>query len=64
MPGLGGAEFARRYRERVARPAPLVLLTAANDAAAAAEAIGAERFVRKPFEVVDLVRTLREVVRG
>lgn len=62
MPGFDAMEFARRYRAGVADPAPLVLVTAATDAASAAEAIGAARYVRKPFDVAELLRAVREVV--
>jgi DNA-binding response OmpR family regulator len=51
MPVLDGREFARRYRSATTAPAPLVLLTAAEDPAAEAESMGADAYIAKPFDL-------------
>ena len=51
MPGMDGWEFARRFREQFDRSAPLVVLTAAENARQRAEEIGAEDYVGKPFDI-------------
>ncbi|MDA8218034.1 MAG: response regulator [Dehalococcoidales bacterium] len=56
MPGMDGWAFARAFRARYGRLAPIVVLTAAEDARARAEEIGAEGYLGKPFEIEDLVR--------
>jgi two-component system response regulator MprA len=54
-----GAVFARAYRALPAPPAPLVVLTAGADGAAAAEEAGACGLLCKPFDLDDLVDTVR-----
>src|SRR4051794_28230764 len=49
MPIMDGWEFARRYRERARRPVPIVVLTAAQDAAGWAAQIDANGYLAKPF---------------
>ena len=51
MPGMDGWEFARLYREHYGHKAPIIVLTAAKDAAQRAAEISAESFVSKPFEL-------------
>ncbi len=55
MPGMDGWEFARIFRARHDRQAPIVVLTAADDARKRAEEIGAEDYLGKPFEIDDLL---------
>ena len=55
MPGMDGWEFARLFRERYDRQAPIIVLTAAEDARQRAEEIGAEGYVGKPFEIDELL---------
>lgn len=59
MPVMTGWEFARIFRARFGRAAPIVVVTAAENARARAEEIGAEAWLEKPFDVDDVVRTLR-----
>jgi CheY-like chemotaxis protein len=59
MPGMDGWEFARRFRERYDREAPLVVLTAAENARQRAQEIGAEDYLGKPFEIDDLLAKVR-----
>ena len=55
MPIMDGWEFARQYRARPEPPAPIVVLTAARDAAARAAEIHADGFLGKPFDVESLL---------
>lgn len=55
MPGMDGWEFARLYREQYDHRAPIVVLTAAKDAAERASEVKAESYVSKPFDLSDLV---------
>ena len=61
MPVMDGWEFARAYHEREARRphVPLVVLTAAQDAARSAREIGADGYLGKPFDVADLLATVK-----
>jgi CheY-like chemotaxis protein len=58
MPVMNGWEFAREYRARFARAAPIVVVTAAEDARARAQEIGADAWLEKPFDLDDVVRTV------
>jgi CheY-like chemotaxis protein len=55
MPVMDGWEFARRYRARPEPPAPIVVVTAARDAAQRAEEIDANGYLGKPFDVGELL---------
>lgn len=56
MPVMDGWAFARAYRERPPPHAPVVVLTAARDAALSASEILADGFLPKLFELRDLLR--------
>jgi CheY-like chemotaxis protein len=56
MPGMNGWEFAREFRARYGRAAPIVVVTAAENARGRAEEIGAEGWLAKPFELEDVLR--------
>ncbi|HET9594926.1 MAG TPA: response regulator [Anaeromyxobacteraceae bacterium] len=56
MPVMNGWEFARAFRERHGRAAPVVVVTAAEDARARAEEIEADGWLEKPFEIDDVLR--------
>lgn len=60
MPRLDGWAFVRRYREQSARPAPIVVSTAAGNAAFCAEALQAAGAVGKPFELEELCRAVAQ----
>ena len=62
MPMMDGAEFARRYREVVATPAPIIVLTAARDATLARGDLAAARYLEKPFDLDDLLDAVDEVI--
>ncbi len=55
MPGMDGWEFAREFHARYGHQAPIVVLTAAEDARKRAEEIGAEGYLGKPFEIDHLL---------
>jgi DNA-binding response OmpR family regulator len=67
MPGMNGWEFAREFRARHGRAAPIVVVTAAEDAGARAAEIDAEGWLAKPFDIDDIVacaaRHLRDANR-
>ena len=58
MPVLDGWGFVRRYRERTAQPAPIVVMTAAPDARARAAEVAAAAYLAKPFDLSDLLETV------
>jgi CheY-like chemotaxis protein len=61
MPKLDGPGFARALQQRGLRPGiPLIILTADGNARQKAEAIGAEAFFRKPFDLPELLNTVEQ----
>jgi DNA-binding response OmpR family regulator len=58
MPGMNGWEFAREFRARWGRAAPIVVVTAAEDARQRAREIDADGWLEKPFEIEDVLSTL------
>jgi CheY-like chemotaxis protein len=54
MPGLNGWDVARTLRER-GIAAPILVMTAAQDARRWAEQIGANGYLAKPFDLDDLL---------
>jgi len=55
MPVMDGWEFARQYRAKPEPHAPIVVLTAARDAADRAAEIDADGYLGKPFDVEELL---------
>jgi two-component system chemotaxis response regulator CheY len=55
MPIMDGWEFAQQYRRQAEPRAPIVVLTAAQDAADWAAQIQANGYLAKPFGVTDLL---------
>jgi DNA-binding response OmpR family regulator len=55
MPGMNGWDFAREFRARHGRAAPIVVVTAAEDARARAIEIEADGWLAKPFNLEDIV---------
>jgi two-component system, chemotaxis family, chemotaxis protein CheY len=51
MPIMDGWHFSEAYRELPGPHAPIVVLTAAADAAGCAAQVGAARYLSKPFDV-------------
>jgi len=60
MPRMNGWEFAREFRARHGHAAPIVVVTAAENARLRAEEIEADGWLEKPFE---LDQVMREVAR-
>jgi DNA-binding response OmpR family regulator len=59
MPVMNGWEFAAEFRARYGRACPIVVVTAAENARARAEEIGADGWLSKPFELDDVLDTVR-----
>jgi CheY-like chemotaxis protein len=64
MPVMDGWAFAEAYRQRPGPHAPIVVLTAANDAPVRAAQIQAEAYLGKPFELDDLLKVVARYARG
>jgi two-component system chemotaxis response regulator CheY len=63
MPVMDGWEFARRYRAGPEPHAPIVVMTAARDAAQRAAEIDANGFLGKPFDVGELLALVGNLAR-
>lgn len=59
MPVLDGWGFAREFRARYGRAAPIVVLTAAENPAQRARDIDADAWLAKPFGVDELLDAVR-----
>lgn len=55
MPGMDGWEFVQHYRRRHDHEAPIIVFTAAHDAAQRGADVQAESYIAKPFDLEDLV---------
>lgn len=64
MPGMDGWEFAKLYRERYGNRAPIIVLTAAQDAARRGTEIMADSYVPKPFDLDVLLEHVAAIVRS
>lgn len=62
LPILSGEEVAERLQALYGRSLPIVIMTAAGDAAEKAQRINAAAYVTKPFELDDLVRAIRNAL--
>ncbi len=58
MPVMDGWEFARVYRAAPGQHAPIVVVTAAQDAASRAAEVAADGHLPKPFDLEDLFRVV------
>jgi CheY-like chemotaxis protein len=58
MPRMNGWAFAQAYRALPGPHAPILVMTAAQDAAASARDIGAQDHLAKPFELDDVLRAV------
>ena len=63
MPVMDGWAFARAYRQQPGPHAPIVVLTAAQDAASRAAQIQADGYLGKPFELDDLLNIVAHHTR-
>jgi CheY-like chemotaxis protein len=64
MPVMDGWAFAKAYRKRPGPHAPIVVLTAAQDAAGRAAQIQADDYLGKPFNVDDLIKIVARHARS
>ena len=64
MPVMDGWAFADAYRQLPGPHAPIVVLTAAQDAAARAAQIQADSYLGKPFELDDLLSVVARYTRA
>jgi CheY-like chemotaxis protein len=62
MPVMDGPEFVRRYRQTPGPHAAVLLLTAADDPAGHTEALRADGFLAKPFDVGLLLEVVERSV--
>jgi CheY-like chemotaxis protein len=61
MPVMDGWAFARAYREGPGPHAPIIVVTAAQDAASRADDVAADGHLPKPFDLDDLFRMIEEL---
>lgn len=64
MPVMDGWEFAKEFRARFERQAPIVVLTAAADAKKRAEETGAVDWIGKPFDLDTLLNIVGRDIRA
>jgi DNA-binding response OmpR family regulator len=62
MPVMDGWEFARQFRARYGRPAPILVFTAAEDPIARGLDIDASSVLAKPFDVNQLLATVKRLI--
>ena len=62
MPVMDGWEFLREYRDESSlTPVPVVIMSAAQDASRAADELGAQAFLAKPFEIETILAIVDRV---
>jgi DNA-binding response OmpR family regulator len=61
MPVMNGWEFAREFNAKYGRAAPILVLTAAENAKARAAEIDADGVIAKPFDTRKLLAAVRSV---
>ncbi len=59
MPVMNGWEFAAEFHRRYDGRTPIVVVTAAEDVEKRAAEVGASGWISKPFDVNELVKTVR-----
>lgn len=63
MPVMDGGQFVRAYQRLPGPHAPIVTMTAGDDAPRTAAAIGAQSWLVKPFQVEDLLELVDRLLR-
>jgi CheY-like chemotaxis protein len=58
MPVMDGWQFASEFRARYGQPAPIIVVTAAEQVERRAQEIGADDWLSKPFELRDLLHAV------
>jgi two-component system, chemotaxis family, chemotaxis protein CheY len=64
MPIMNGWEFARAYAQLPGPRAPLIIMSAARDAATYAAEVKADACLAKPFDLEDLYACIARFARG
>ena len=64
VPVMDGWQFAREYRQTPGPSTPIVVMTAARDAASWASDVGADAYLAKPFDLEELLRVVRDHTGG
>src|SRR5262245_53184864 len=64
VPLMDGWEFARRYHQLPDPKPPIVVLTAAQDAARRASEVGATAYLAKPFAIDQLLDLVQRYGKG
>jgi len=62
MPIMDGWSFAEQYRRVAKPPASLILITAIKDIEESAKRIGASAYIRKPFELDEVIAQIQRCV--
>lgn len=62
MPVMDGWHFVTELRSRFGRVAPIVVMTAAADPRARAREVGADAWLAKPFELVDVLAAVKKLL--
>jgi CheY-like chemotaxis protein len=64
LPGLSGLDVVRQIRaDQELRHTPVLVMTAFSDIdPSEAEAAGADRFLSKPFDLLELIETVKELI--
>ena len=62
MPVMSGREFAQEYRKREPHAAPIIVVTAADDAQRRAAEVGASAWIGKPFDPEALVEKVASLL--
>jgi DNA-binding response OmpR family regulator len=62
LPGTGGIAVADHLRARYGPEVPIIVLTADGRAAEKAQRVGAIAYFHKPFDLYQLIATLRDVL--
>jgi two-component system, OmpR family, response regulator len=63
MPGMDGWDFVQRYHTRYGEGVPIIVLTAALDAAQRGADVNAAAYVAKPFDLDVLVERVSALAR-
>jgi DNA-binding response OmpR family regulator len=64
LPVMNGWEFARAFAQRHGRAAPIIVLTAAENAQLRAAEIGADGWLAKPFDLDAVLSLVDRILAG